>query len=85
MTSWASATCFFAHARKSAGLNVWRRLRLGSVNDASHHNTGCVDIQGQFDLLVLRSRCGFACDWRSAGLSVRSSFVSIHVLVDVAT
>ena len=39
-----------------------RRLGLGAVNYAPHHNTDRVDIHRQFDLLVLRLRWGFNCD-----------------------
>lgn len=57
-----------------------RRLWLGPINHPPHHNAGRVDVQGQLDLLVLRLGLGgsFACNLRSAGLSVRTGFVITH-------
>ena len=73
--------------QKLGRLEGLRRLRLGPVEHPDHYNTGRVDIQRQLDLLVLRLGLGgsFACDLLSASLRVRTAFVRIHVLVDVAT
>ena len=70
------------------GFEGLRRLRLGPVHHPNHDDAGGANVQRQFDLLILglsRScRINFACDLRSAGLSRRTRFVCIHLLVDVA-
>ena len=58
-------------------------LRLGPIHHGHRHIAGGVDIQRQLDLLELM--LSLACDLRSAGLSVRTSLVSFHMLVDLAT
>ncbi len=89
MTSLANATCFFARARESAGLNILGRLRPGSIRHSDHEDAGGVDIHRQLELPVLSldqtALVILACGLRSAGLSVRTVSICIHLPRDVAT
>jgi len=69
--------------QKVSRLETLRRLRLGPVHHAHHHDAGGMDVQRQLDLPVLGwrrnfHRGGLACDLRSAGLSGRTRFVTKH-------
>ena len=58
---------------------------LGSVQHADHDHGGRVDVQGQFDLLLLGLTWMLACDLLSSSLNVRTLIVGVHGLVGVAT